>query len=116
MLCELLEEEGYKAQWTSNAGTALDIISGCDISGSAIRCPDLVLLDLTMQGLDPLDMARRLPQVVQAAPAIIVLSARPTAEVETAARSINAVGVVRKPFQIDTLLDLVEQALGSKVS
>ena len=115
LLCEILQEEGYDAQWAGNAEAALDIISRCDSSGSdpANRCPDLILLDLTMQGLSPLEMAHRLPQVSQVIPPLIVLSARPSQEVEAAARSINAAGLVRKPFEMDTLLDTVEKALAS---
>jgi DNA-binding response OmpR family regulator len=103
----ILEEEGYAVSEVSSANIAFGILKGPDRSTE--QSSDLVLLDLTMPGMDPLEMVRKVG--TQDMPPVIVLSAKPAALVAEAARSIDAAAVVHKPFGIDDLLETVRRVL-----
>ena len=67
MLARTLEAEGYGVAWPPTAGSAL-----VEIERAA---PDLVLLDVTMPGLDGLGVTRRLRGKGDALP-VLLLTAR----------------------------------------
>lgn len=71
----------------------------------------MILLDLSMPGIDPVAMVGQLSKDPTTRPPVIVLSAKPERDVQTAALSIGAAAIVRKPFPIETLLQSIEAAL-----
>jgi CheY-like chemotaxis protein len=81
------------------------------------RCPDLIVLDLNMPVMDGWGFRaeqRYLPDPIRAAAPVLVMSAEDDAE--TQAGRLQAVGVIRKPFDPDDLLDAVSAAIGSQRS
>lgn len=107
MLILVLEGEGFIVMHACDAGKALQLLTA-GLSDGHSR-PDLILLDLTMSDLDPVEMIKSLEP--DAVPPVIVMSAKPERVVAAAARDIGAVGIVHKPFSIDHLLATVKHAL-----
>jgi DNA-binding response OmpR family regulator len=107
MLRLILEDEGYSVSQAGNANIAFGMLQRR--SRSTTETPDLVLLDLMMPGMDPLDMVRKVGK--QDMPPVIVLSAKPEAQVAQAAHSIEAAAIVLKPFGIEDLLETVRRVL-----
>ncbi len=96
-VAELLELEGYR------------VIAACD-GTEALRamhetCPQLVLLDLEMPGLDGRGFARVLQALGIRVPIIAMSGA---SEAPRWAREIGALGLLLKPFDAATLLHAVE--------
>jgi CheY-like chemotaxis protein len=81
------------------------------------RCPDLIVLDLNMPVMDGWGFRaeqRYLPDATSAAAPVLVLSGEDDAA--THAGNLGAVGVVKKPFDPDDLLEAVSAAIGSRRS
>jgi CheY-like chemotaxis protein len=106
MVAAVLEESGYDARTAVNGQEALQILRSWR--------PDLVILDMMMPVLDgrgfrAAQMAhddwRRIP--------VIVLSA--TRAFLTHEETVGARAVIAKPFDLDTLLGLVEEWVGKEV-
>ncbi len=75
--------------------------------------PDLVVLDLTMPGMNGLEVLEKIKQLDPLARIVIG-----TADIQDynrqKATELGAVGFISKPFQSETLLIMVEQALQSE--
>lgn len=94
VVVECLNQAGYRARGVSNGGTALEVLR--------TERPSLVLSDLFMNGMDGtelLSLARR--QDVSLPPFVFVTGAN-ASELENIAGT-----VLRKPFDLDQLLDVV---------
>lgn len=68
--------------------------------------PDVVLLDLSMPGMDGLDVCRRLKSRPHP-PKVVMITARDTAEDELRGRDAGADAYLRKPFSPLAVLDVV---------
>lgn len=72
--------------------------------------PDLVLLDITMRGMDGLEVLQRLRELDPAARVVIA-----TADVQASTRELaaqgGAAGFVTKPLSADTVLRAIQAAL-----
>jgi CheY-like chemotaxis protein len=103
----MLEEEQYQIETTA--------ISEEIYQRVAEFRPHLILLDVLMTGIDGRIIARTLKQQnhTRHIP-IIMLSATPT--VEETARDSGGDEFLAKPFEIDTLLMLIEKYVGSPSS
>jgi DNA-binding NtrC family response regulator len=77
------------------------------------RSPDVILLDITLPGLDGLKILER---IKQNDPNITVVMVSATATVKTAleANRLGAYGFVTKPFDIDELRLIITQSLSTK--
>ena len=93
--CELLEEEGYRVLTANNGREALAVLDS--LHGE----PCLVLLDMMMPVMDGWEFLGALRTDQHDIP-VVVISA-------VAEATAGAVRVVRKPVDIDTLLDAVHQ-------
>jgi DNA-binding response OmpR family regulator len=104
-LCEVvataLEYEGYAVRTAFDAATGLAL---------ATEDTALVLLDIRMPGLDPREFARRFREKRGECTPIVVFSA--SRHAVRFARAINADGILRKPFELDDLLELAARHLG----
>jgi DNA-binding NtrC family response regulator len=100
---EVLEDEGYHVQGTSGALRALAALE-------ADRY-DVVLLDLRMPGLDGVDLFRLLTERGLATMPIILMTADSNAMQELTAQGVKF--ILFKPFDLDTLLSCVAEALRS---
>jgi len=105
LLTELLTDEGHDVLWTASGAEALALLETWG--------PDLVLLDLTLAEMD--GGAFRTAQLAMSPPAseVPVVLVTGAGDSEVVAEQIGAVGLVRKPFELDEVLDVVAAALGS---
>lgn len=101
IVSRILEMAGYAVEAAGNGEEALERI--------AARHPDLVVLDLTMPILDGWGVLRRLKEVPDRPP-VIILSA-----VVDRIRAIHegAADCLSKPFHREQLLDACHRALGA---
>ena len=105
-LCDVLEASGYEPIEAPNGNRALEILQ----SGDRI---DAILLDLGMPGMDGIalrdqqrkdDRLSRIP--------VIVMSGR--GQHETADAGLEPAAYLQKPFDMQTLLDVLERVLGRR--
>jgi two-component system nitrogen regulation response regulator NtrX len=87
--------------------------SGFDIIKDIFaRKPDLIIADLGLPGMpgDQVLKTFKTKGIADQAP-IIIVSACPPAEVEAAAKGVKAAAFLAKPYDMDKLLELVNQHL-----
>jgi CheY-like chemotaxis protein len=103
LIAGLLRQEGYRAVRAWDPQEALRLARG--------RTPDLVLLDLNLAYPDGLDVLRqvRSSEATRRAPIVVVAGGNLTLSAED---TELVDGVVRKPFDIDLMLNEVRKALG----
>lgn len=100
-VCEALEDEGYAAAQAENGLAALEYLRQHQV-------PCLVLLDMmmpVMSGYDFLAEVRSDPQLRDVS--VLIVSAGEREQLAVAARERAAVGVLRKPVQLRSLLNFV---------
>jgi CheY-like chemotaxis protein len=103
-LCELLEDEGYRAVGAGDGREAIATIRASD------ALPALILLDLMMPTMDGLAFrAEQLQVAAWAAIPTVVLSAF---AVDEAAAIELAAPILKKPIAIDRLLETVARHCG----
>jgi two-component system response regulator MprA len=102
MLARTLEAEGYGVTVAADGGSAL-----VEIERAA---PDLVLLDVTMPGLDGLGVTRRLRGKGDALP-VLLLTARDAVADRVTGLDSGADDYLVKPFSTDELLARVRALL-----
>lgn len=98
LLQDLLQDQGYEVRRAYDGMTALQIIER--------EQPDLVVTDVMMPRLDGLALFNEIRMRTTTLP-VILMSAAVTP------RKIDAT-FVPKPFDIDTLLDLIDEKLGGR--
>jgi len=110
-ICDGLSALGITddVQGVSTADEALTEISRCT--------PDLVITDVRMPGLNGLDLARYLRQTYPETK-VIVITGYSTRDIERTALALAVTGLLKKPFGLDNLGDVVRKALsnGSQVA
>ena len=102
LICDLLQEMGYRTSEASNGREALDLL--------AEELPSAVLLDLrmpVMSGWGLLEALKKLPRAKNVP--IIIISAY---GYEWEAELVGAAGYVSKPVDLDKVRQTVEQILG----
>lgn len=97
LLTDLLQDEGYQVLRASDGQAALDILSH--------QLPDLVVADVMMPRIDGIRLLALIRERNQHLP-VILMSAAVTPQSKD-------VTFLRKPFDIDVLLDLIERKLAS---
>ena len=106
----LVEDHAELAEWIAkalrHAGYALDVLDRGDHADHALRTQayDLVILDLSLPGLDGLEVLRRLRGRQQGAPTpVLVLTARGTTEDRVKGLNLGADDYLPKPFELAEL-------------
>ena len=102
LICDLLEEMGYRTQQASNGREALDLLEH--------NLPQAVLLDLrmpVMSGWGLLDALKKMPRAKNVP--IIIISAY---GFEWEAELVGASGYVSKPVDLDKVKATVQQIVG----
>jgi two-component system response regulator (stage 0 sporulation protein F) len=107
-LKQVLSDEGYDVIEAVDGAEALEILARA-ADGSA-PLPDLVLLDFMMPGFSGLGILRLMRRFVQVPPTVI-MTGFPDPSVETFARSLGALRVLRKPIFEAELRATVHQAM-----
>jgi two-component system response regulator RpaA len=110
MISLFLEDEGYHIRWVDTAHGAIEYFSQLPTDNHDM-CPDLVLMDLSLPDMDSVQMVEQVVRAHKSMPPVVLVSAKPAYLVQQAAQLIGATGTVRKPFEIDVLLDAVRHAI-----
>jgi CheY-like chemotaxis protein len=103
-ICDGLSALGITddAQGVSTADEAIAEISR--------HAPDLVITDVRMPGLNGLDLARYLRQTYPETK-VIVVTGYSTRDIERTALALSVTALLKKPFGLDTLGDIVRKTL-----
>ena len=96
-----LQTHGYDVRTAADGEAALDVVSDWT--------PDLIVTDLSMPGLDGIELCRRVR--AQSALPIIVLSVKGEEQTKVKALDAGADDYVTKPFGMDELLARIRVAL-----
>jgi CheY-like chemotaxis protein len=99
---EVLRDAGYEVLGATNGKHALEVLA------TAQPLPGLVLLDMMMPVLDGAGFARAMREV-PAWKDIPVLVFSASANARQVAEELGACGHLRKPVDVDTLLDAVRR-------
>ncbi len=102
VLCDNLVYEGFDVALAGDGHGAL--------REHGVFHPDLVLLDLTLPGLDGLEVCRRLTRE-QSRTGIIILTARTQNDDKVQGLRLGADDYITKPFALDELLARIEAVL-----
>lgn len=97
-----LAQAGYQVQTAASGENALEIVRA--------KSPDLVLLDISMPGMDGLEALRTLRAHAQNLP-VIFLTARRRELDEVVGLELGADDYVTKPFDLDVLLAHIKAVL-----
>ena len=97
----ILEFEGYQVQSTLNGSALLTMED---------EFPDLLLLDIWMSGADGRDICKQLKQkpATSKIPVVLISASK---DIERSAMEAGADDFLEKPFEIDVLLQKIENQL-----
>jgi CheY-like chemotaxis protein len=108
----LLEDQGYQVSVRKEGSGAVQYICG--------QQPDLVILDLKLQDAQGLDVLRQLKAQRDAADIAVIVYSAAVIDLESVERLVAqdatryaGVSVLKKPFDLDALLDQVRAMLGA---
>ena len=101
-LRQLLEAGGHSVAEASNGNDALERYF--------LRKPDLVLLDMVMEGMTGMEVLARLRELDPEA-RVVVATADVQSSTRTEAQAAGAIGFINKPFDRDQVLSTVSNVL-----
>jgi len=101
-LSGLLEDEGYTTRQAENGQQALDMVSE--------KQPDLVLLDIWMDGMDGLECLSRMKRRAPDLP-VVMISGHGTIETAVQATIKGAYDFIEKPPSVERLLLTIDRAI-----
>jgi CheY-like chemotaxis protein len=105
LLKEVLEVFGYQVYTAATGQEALDMLKSAKI--------DLVFLDMKMTGMDGLETLKAIKKSVQA-PRVIMMTAYQDANIIKEAIRWGANGFIAKPFDLNSLHEVIAKALQSE--
>lgn len=105
-LCQLLEDEGYRAVSTARGDEALDLL--------ADGCFDAAVVDVKMPGRDGLSILREMQQH-EDPPPVLVMTAYGTSSIAIEAMTMGAFDYLTKPINFDELLVLLRRAIDTRL-
>jgi CheY-like chemotaxis protein len=106
VMVDLLAGEGYSIDEAEDGYEALWL--------AARQEPDLVLSDLSMPGLDGVELTRRIHSFARDLPVILTTGLEDTQDFITAAQAYGAVACLKKPMSLDELLWTIDRALACR--
>lgn len=98
-LTEVLADRGYRVISASSGTQALSLLEGVDV----------VVTDLSMPGMDGLELVSQIRARAPALP-VILLTAHGSEQMVRIASSRGACGCLSKPFDIDEIARVIEHA------
>ncbi len=101
-LAGILEDEGYATRLAESGPAALDSVTE--------KMPDMVLLDIWMEGMDGLEVLTRLKRRAPNLP-VVMISGHGTIETAVSATQKGAYDFIEKPPQVERLLLIVSRAI-----
>jgi CheY-like chemotaxis protein len=99
-LTEVLRDRGYSVRSASSGAQALRLLEDVDV----------VVTDLSMPGMDGLELLAHIAACAPALP-VILLTAHGSENLVRIASSRGARGCVSKPFDIDEIVRVIERTL-----
>jgi two-component system response regulator (stage 0 sporulation protein F) len=102
LLVEVFSVEGYQTYQASNGKIALEIVRN--------ECPDLVLLDMKIPGMDGLEILKHIKQIDESIK-VIMMTAYGELDMIKEASDLGALMHFTKPFDIDELRIAVNNEL-----
>ena len=103
LLQEILEDEGYEVSIAENGEAAR--------SSHRERRPDLVLLDIWMEGEDGISLLREWSEDATLGLSVVMMSGHGTVDTAIEATRLGALDFMEKPISLAKLLYVVERAL-----
>jgi two-component system chemotaxis response regulator CheY len=100
-LRKILEGAGYSVEEAKDGMEALERY--------AVRKPDVVLLDMVMEGMQGMEVLAKLREL-DASAKVVLATADIQASTQTEGKEAGATGMIRKPFQAEQVLQAVEKA------
>lgn len=98
----ILQDEGYNTRTAASGPEAFEAVSE--------KVPDMVLLDIWMEGMDGLEVLSRLKRRVPELP-VIMISGHGTIETAVQATQKGAYDFIEKPPQVDRLLLTISRGI-----
>jgi len=102
VLNAFLSQEGYETVTAENGKDALEIVESTDL--------DLVLTDMKMSPMDGIELLRHVKERVPDLP-VVMMTAFGTVERAVEAMQLGAFNFILKPFENETLKQIVEKAV-----
>ncbi|MEI6277704.1 MAG: response regulator, partial [Prolixibacteraceae bacterium] len=104
ILCSILEREGYKVRPVTSGKLALQVVEKMK--------PDLILLDIMMQGMDGFEVCRKLKENPDLAeiPVVFISALNDTSDIVKALNS-GGVDYITKPFHAEEVIARVKTHL-----
>lgn len=101
-LAENLKQDGFKCVMAESGEQALEFYRS--------ECPDLILLDIKMPGIDGIEVLSRIKKTDASIPIIVITA---TSQIDTAvqAMKLGAYDYIHKPFDLTDVLTKVKHAL-----
>jgi two-component system, chemotaxis family, chemotaxis protein CheY len=106
-LRQMLESAGHTIEEAANGNDALERYF--------LKRPDLVLLDIVMEGMTGLEVLPRIRELDPNA-RVIVASADVQSSTRTEAQAAGAIGFINKPFVREQVLETVSHVLAGGVA
>lgn len=103
LFSQLLEAEGFSVLTMSSGVEALDYLE-------KNKSPDLIFMDLNFPGGTPEEFNARLRSIPETSETPVILVSG-KADIDEYAKRLNAKSYVKKPFEIDPLLDLIHRTI-----
>lgn len=104
VLSAFLSDEGYEVLTADNALRALEIVKSTDL--------DLVVTDMSMPAMDGIELLRRIKEKIPELP-VVMMTAYGTVEKAVEAMQLGAFNFIQKPFQNETLKQIVDKAVST---
>jgi two-component system NtrC family response regulator len=104
VLSTFLSGEGYETLTASTAQQALEIAETADL--------DLVLTDMKMPTMDGIELLKRIKEKAPDLP-VVMMTAYGTVEKAVGAMQLGAFNFIQKPFQNETLKQIVNKAVST---
>lgn len=103
LFSQLLESEGFNVITKSNGVEALSYLEKS-------KCPDLIFMDLNFPGGTPEQFVAALNELIgEKKVPIILVSGK--SDIEEYAARLQATNYIKKPFEIDPLLNLIGEVI-----
>jgi len=100
LLHEIFKKEGYEVFQAANGFQAIDIV--------VKDCPDLVILDMKIPGMDGVEILKRIKEINKDIK-VILMTAYGELDIIEEAKKLGALQYFPKPFDIDEIKKVVRE-------